>query len=88
MPAVLTVSVRAVVLLHCTDGETEAQSSKPTVPTPASRALPLPHPLPQAGADSVSALPSEASHWLMSSPGQPGGQVPTALKLECAFRSR
>lgn len=52
------------------------------VPTPSSMALPSPSP--RLEQTLVQPLP-EASHWLMSSPGQPGSQVPAAVKLECEF---
>lgn len=54
------------------------------VPTPSSMALPSPSPSPRLEQTLVQPLP-EASHWLMSSPGQPGSQVPAAVKLECEF---
>lgn len=44
-----------------------------TAPTPPSWEQTLVRPLPKA------------SHWLMSSPGQPGSQVPAAVKLEYEF---
>lgn len=100
MPAALAVTVHAVVVLHPTDGETEAQSvvqlpfnprSHRRSPGQLTGAHTTQQGLPtrsQAGADSVQPLPPGGPHWLMSSPGQPGSQVPTALKLFTAFCSR